>query len=149
MTKLSPAEAADVQQRNLVVVAVLSTVTLGFYSLYLCYQWAKEINGLEGRVKYNPVVVLLVSVVTLCIGILVYECLFAHDAANAARERGLESDRGELPTWVVLANALGVVASLIPFGVLVGVPLGIAATVLVQAQFNRLAAAPVGEVMKP
>jgi hypothetical protein len=141
MTKLSTAEAADVQYRSLPLVAVLSTVTLGLYSVYLCYQWAREINGLEGRVKHQPGVVVLVSVVTLCIAALVYECLFAYDAAAAARERGIDRERSDLPMWVVITNALGFAVCILPFGFLIGIPLGIAATVLVQAQFNRLASA--------
>ena len=140
--KLTSADAADVQVRSLPLVAVLSLVTLGIYSLYLIYQWAREINGLEGRVKHNPTVVLLVSIFTLCLGAMVYECVFAFDAAEAGRRRGLAAQLGSLPTWVIAANGLAFVISLIPFALIIAIPLGVAATVLVQSGFNRLAATP-------
>jgi hypothetical protein len=139
MSKLTAAEAAEIPHRSLPLVAVLTFFTLGIYSLYLCYQWAKEINGLEGRVKYHPVTVLVVSMVTLCVGAVVYECLFAFEAAQAGRQRGLDKELADLPTWVILANGLTFVASLAVIGIPVAMVLGTAATVLVQAGFNRLA----------
>ena len=140
--KLTSTDAADVKYRNLTLVAVLSLVTLGIYSLYLIYQWAKEINGLEGRIKHNPVVVLLVSIFTLCLGAVVYECLFASDAAEAGRQRGIGEELASLPTWVIALNVSAVVISIIPLAFIIAIPLGIAATVVVQSGFNKLAQAP-------
>jgi hypothetical protein len=62
--KLTAAEAADVKYRDVALFVLLNVVTLGIYWFYLAYQWAKEINGLHNRVKYQPVIVLLVSILT-------------------------------------------------------------------------------------
>jgi hypothetical protein len=137
--KLTSGEAADVRYRNIGVVVLLLIVTLGLYSFYLAYQWAKEINGLAGRVKYSPGIVLLLSIVTCGMGGLVFECLFASDIAEATQSRAIAGRMEQLATWVIACNCIAVVVSLIPFGVIVGMPLGILASALVQVELNKLA----------
>ena len=137
--KLSAAEAADVERRDVAILVLLFVVTLGLYWFYLAYHWAKEINGLLGRAKYQPVVVLLVSIVTCGLAGLVFEVLFALDAAQATKSRGITSRNEQLATWVIVCNCVGLAVSLIPFGVIVGFPLMVLASVLVQVELNRLA----------
>jgi hypothetical protein len=70
---------------------------------------------------------------------MIFECLFAFDIAEHAKSRGIKDRVEQLPTWVIVLNCVAVVACLIPFGVLLGVPLGILASVMVQIELNKLA----------
>jgi hypothetical protein len=137
--KLTPSEAADVRHRDIAVFILLSVVTLGLYWFYVSYHWSKEINGLTGRVKYHPLLVLVTNIVTCGICGMVFECLFAFDIAERTRTRGIKGRLENLPTWVIATNCAGLALSLIPFGVVVGLPLCILASVLVQVELNRLA----------
>jgi hypothetical protein len=47
---------------------------------------------------------------------------------------------------VSATNCLAIVFSLIPFGVVIGLPLGVLASVLVQVELNKLAASYAGRV---
>ena len=60
--KSTPNQVRDIKHRDIAVFVLLNFVTLGIYWFYLCYCWAKEVNALQGRVKYQPWLVLLVSV---------------------------------------------------------------------------------------
>lgn len=142
--KLTPAEAADVQHRDIATFVLLMVVTLGIYWFYVSYQWAKELNGLSGRMKFQPLVVLLTSIVTCGIAGMVFECLFAFDIAEQTQARGLKARMDALPTWVIATNCAAIVLSLIPFGFAIGLPLGILASVLVQVELNKLAERYVG-----
>lgn len=137
--KLNSAEAADIKHRDIATFVLLMIVTLGIYWFYVSYQWAKELNGLSGRMKFQPLVVLLTNIVTCGIAGLVFECLFAFDLAEQTQARGLKGRMEALPTWVIATNCLAIVLSLIPFGVVIGLPLGILASVLVQMELNKLA----------
>jgi hypothetical protein len=146
MSKLTAAEAADIKRRDIAVFVLLNVVTLGIYWFYVVYQWSKEINGLTGRVKYPPVVVLLVSILTCGLAGIVFECLFAFDVAEAARSRGIADRMEQMPTWVIVCNCAAMGTALIPFvGVLIALPLGILASALVQVELNRLADAYAGK----
>ncbi|HUE71196.1 MAG TPA: DUF4234 domain-containing protein [Pirellulaceae bacterium] len=144
--KLTAADAADVKRRDIAIFVLLNVITLGLYLFYVVYQWSKEINGLAGRVKYPPVVVLLVNILTCGLAGLVFECLFAFDVAEAARSRGIAGRMEQLGMWVIVANCAAAMTALIP---LVGIPLamalGILASALVQVDLNRLADAQSGK----
>lgn len=137
--KLTAAEAADVKYRDVALFVLLNVVTLGIYWFYLAYQWAKEINGLHNRVKYQPVIVLLVSILTCGLGGLVFECLYAFDIVEATRSRGVAGRLEQLPMWVIVCNSVAMVGALIPFGIVLALPLGILASVLIQVELNKLA----------
>jgi len=138
--KLSAGEAADIKRRDIAVFVALNVVTLGIYWFYVVYHWTKEVNGLAGRVKYSPVVVLLVSILTCGLAGLVFECLFAFDVAEAGRKTGAAGRMEQLPMWVIVCNCVAMAVALIPFvGLVIALPLGILASALVQVELNRLA----------
>lgn len=137
--KLTAAEVADIKHRDITAFVTLNVVTLGFYWLYVIYHWAKEINGLSGRVKYPPALVLLVSLLTCGMAGLVFECLFAFEVAEAGRKSRITGRNEQLGAWVIACNAIAMLTALIPFvGLLVALPLGILASSLVQVELNRL-----------
>jgi hypothetical protein len=137
--KLTDAEATDVQRRDIATLVLLFVVTLGFYWFYLAYQWAKELNGLAGRVKYQPTIFLIVNLVSCGMAGIVFECLYAFDIAEYAKAYGIKDRLEALPSWVIGINCAAMVLSLIPFGVIIGLPLGILASILVQVELNKLA----------
>jgi hypothetical protein len=53
-----------VQERNSVVVLVLSFVTCGFYALYWIYKTSDELREQTGDTSINPALDLLLSIVT-------------------------------------------------------------------------------------
>ena len=137
--KLTASQASDIKHRDIAIFVLLNFVTLGFYWLYLCYCWAKEVNGLHGRVKYQPWAVLLVSIVTCGIAGLVFEILFAFDIRQAIESRGIAGRMEQLPTWVIALNVVAMIASATTVGLLIGMPLGVLASALVQIELNKLA----------
>jgi uncharacterized integral membrane protein len=144
--KLTDAVAADIKRRDIALFVLLNIVTLGIYWFYVVYQWSKELNGLSGRVKYPPVVVLLLSILTCGLAGLVFECLYAFDVAEVARSRGIAGRLDQLGMWVIVANCAAGIVALIPFvGLPVAVALGTLASALVQMELNRLADALAGQ----
>ena len=137
--KLTSADAAEIKRRDIAVFILLCVVTLGIYWFYISYHWSKEINGLVGRAKYNPVVVVLVNVLTCGLAGLVFESLFAFDIAEQARQRNTPGRMDQLGTWVLVCNCAAMITALIPFGFVVALPLGTLASVLIQVELNRLA----------
>ena len=129
-----------VKPRDLWIVGILSVITLGIYNIYLAYMWSRELNHLLGRERHSPVVVLIISIVSLGIAVAVYECFFAFDHARAAEQRNRELRMPSLPGTVVALEVSAIVLSLTGFGVIIGMPLGVAATVLLQREFNTCAA---------
>jgi hypothetical protein len=141
MSKPTASEACEVSHREVGMLILLMVVTLGFYSLYLLYQWAKEINGLEGYVKHQPWLVLLLSIISCGIAAIIYECLFAVDLAKATAERGIATRRENIVTLVIVLNSVAFATSLIPLvGIIFGAALGTAATAYLQVEMNKLAA---------
>ena len=137
--KLTDAVADYPRRRNVALFVLLYVVTFTIYGFYIVYRWAKELNGLAGRVKFDPVLMLVVSIFTCGIAALVFECLYAFDVVEYARRRNIEGRIENLPTWVITCNVLAMLISLIPFRVIVGLPLGILATTLLQVELNKLA----------
>ena len=127
----------NVERRDLVTTTLLLTVTLSLYSFYLVYQWAKELGQLTGKNR-NPGTVLFLSIVTLGIGALIYEYVFASEAAALEQQRFPKQAPSSLPNWVLILNSASVICSLTVVLLPLALILGIAASVLVQAQFNRL-----------
>ncbi len=130
-------DAKPVIQRNPWVVGLLSFFTVSIYNFYLLFSWAKEINHLYGRPRHSPVVVLLVSILTLGIGACVFECVFAVDLGKLSGQHKVEMSFGSFSSVVIALNVSAVVLCLIPFGVILGFPVGVAATVLIQRELNR------------
>lgn len=65
--------------RNLIVVILLTIVTLGFYSWYLIYSFARETNIAckgDGRTTQGLLVYILLSIVTLGIYGIVWQCMW-------------------------------------------------------------------------
>lgn len=137
--KLTEADAAYIKRRDIAVFILLSIVTLGIYWFYVSYHWAKEVNGLVGRAKYNPVLVLVINLLTCGLAGLVFEALYAIDIAEQTRLRSTPGRMEQLATWVLVCNSAAFITAIIPFGFLVALPLGTLASVLVQIELNRLA----------
>jgi heme O synthase-like polyprenyltransferase len=121
------------------MVGVLSVVTLTIYNFYLVYRWAQELNAISGRQRHNPVVVLVISIVTLGIGISVFECFFARDLEAQLEEAQLRPVMHGYATVVIALNVAAIVLTLSVYGSALGYALGVAATILLQLGFNRLA----------
>ena len=139
MSTVGDPNSLPVARRDPILVAVLSTVTLGIYLLYLVYQWCRELNGLVGRPKYNPGLLLLISIVTCCLGGIVVECMFAHELETLGRARAIPSATGYLTLLVVSMNVGGLLLSLTGYGLILSIPLGAVATGLVQNELNKFA----------
>jgi hypothetical protein len=103
-----PAEAPPVppgpRRRNLLAVLILLAATLSLYFFWLIYRWCTEVNGLLGRRKYRPLVLLLVSLLTLGGAGLVVQCFLALDLERLGRERGTAR---RLPGLTAILAALG------------------------------------------
>ena len=138
--KLTSGDACDIQVRDPAIVVLLMVVTCGLYAIYLQYQWAREVNGLEGLVRYPPVITLVLNIVTLGLSGLVFEAIWAYDLARQAQRRGVANRMESLPTWVIVLNCVGTVLCLSVVGIVIGLPMGIAASVLIQNELNKLAA---------
>ena len=136
-TKLTAGEVSDIKHRDIAVFVLLNFVTMGIYWFYLCYCWAKEINGLEGRVKYQPAIVLLASIVTCGIAGLVFEILYAIDVGQATEARGVPGRMEQLAAWVVGLNVVAMLASATGIGVVIGLPLGILASGLASGRVEQ------------
>lgn len=140
-TKPASSDSKEVERRDLVMVVLLSVVTLFIgYPIYLCYLWAKELNGLAGQTRHLPTTVVLVSIVTLGIAAIVYECLFAFEIAGHMKRLGRKDALPELGVWVTALNVTAIIASFTFIGIVIAIPAGMAATCLLQAEFNKLAA---------
>lgn len=139
--KLTSGEACDIKVRDPAVVVLLMVVTCGLYAIYLQYQWAREVNGLEGQVRYPPILTLVLNILTLGLAGLVFESIWAYDLARLAQQRGIANRFDSLPIWVLLLNCVGTVLCLSVVGIVIGLPMGIAASVLVQMELNKLAGA--------
>jgi hypothetical protein len=136
----SSAALAPVKYRGLGAVLGLSIVTLLLgYPIYLVYQWAREVNGLHRQVRHSPGLILLLSIVTLGLAAVIYECIFAQEISEQLRIRGHKQPVGNLTAWVIGLNVLAALFSLTVVGIVVAIPCGLAATCLVQAEFNKLA----------
>ncbi len=131
------ASSSNVERRDLITLTLLLTVTLGLYSFYLVYLWAKDLGQLSGK-EQNPGTVLLVSILTLGIAALVYEYLFASEAATLEQQRFPKQTPSPLPNWILILNCASVLCSLTVVLMPLAMILGLTASVLVQAQFNRL-----------
>jgi hypothetical protein len=139
--KPTDADAADVRHRSILLVIVLSAVTLFIaYPIYLCYAWARELNGLLGQVRHSPKLVLVLSIATLGIGGVIYECIFAQELERQFKTLGRTDGMPQLTTWVVSLNVIAIVCGLTAIGLPLTIVCGLAATCLVQAEFNKLAA---------
>jgi hypothetical protein len=139
----SSAALAPVQYRSQWAVIGLSIVTLFLgYPIYLVYQWSRELNGLHRQVRHSPGAVLALSIVTLGLASVIYECLFAHEISEQLRLRGHKQPLAHLTAWVIGLNAIAALFALTGIGVIVAIPCGLAATCLVQAEFNKLANRP-------
>jgi hypothetical protein len=140
MSEHSPVYGKVVEFRPISHVVLLSAVTLLIgYPIYLCYRWARELNGLLRERRYSPQVVLLLSIVTLGLAAIAYECLFAQELEQHFREGGRPDALPHLSGWVIGMNVLAVVSSFTVVGVVVAIPCGMVATCLIQAELNKLA----------
>jgi uncharacterized protein DUF4234 len=140
MSKPSSGDAKDVEFRGIPMVIVLSAVTLFIgYPIFLVYQWARELNGLKQEVRHSPQLVLVLSIVTLGIGAIIYECLFAHELERHFRESGRSDAMPNLTIWVAALNGIAVLAGITAVGLPISIACGMGATCLVQGELNKLA----------
>ena len=137
MSASMTASLPKVERRDLVSTTLLLAATLSLYGFYLVYQWAKELGQLTGKER-NPGMVLLLSVLTLGVAALVYEYLFASEAAALEQQRFPKQVPSYLPHWILFLNCASLLCSLTLVLAPLAVVLGITSSVLVQLQFNRL-----------
>lgn len=133
-----PTGAGLIPRREAVQVVVLTLVTCGIYGLYLLYRWAEEINLLSGTRKFNPVVVLVVSIVTCSVGAVVYHALFAFEVERLTAQAGVTDRQSSLGAIVISLLVGGVLLGFV--GVPASLVTGPIGYWLVQAELNKLAA---------
>ena len=63
--------------------------------------------------------------------------IIAADLGKLSEDHGVEISFGSFTAVVIALNVTAVVLCLIPYGVVLGFPIGIAATVLIQREMNR------------
>jgi hypothetical protein len=126
-----------IKVRSAVLVGVLSTLTLGLYNVYLMWAWTREVNGLVREERYNPTLVLLAGVATCGLSGCVFEMLFARDLEMQAHAAGRELLMKSFGTVILVLNVAGLMLDLTVVGALVGFPLGVAASVLMQRELNE------------
>jgi hypothetical protein len=97
------------------------------------------LNGLAQQVQHSPRLVLVLSIVTLGLGGIIYECIFASELERYFRERGRPDAMPHLVIWVITLNVLAVLFGVTGVGVFIAIQCGMAATCLLQAEFNKLA----------
>jgi hypothetical protein len=142
MSKPAARDFRNIEYRGIPQVVLLCAETLFIgYPFYLWYQWARELNGLRQEARHSPQVVLILSIVTLGLAGMIYEAIYAHELEQLFSQRGRPDSMPQLAMWVISLNAIAFVLSLTGVGVLLAIPCGLAATCLVQAEFNKLAAA--------
>jgi len=140
MSKQSATDAKSLEYRRIPLVVFLSLATLLVgYQVYLAYQWARELNGLTER-RHSPQLVLVLSIASLGVADAIYECIFAHELERHFRKRGRLDAMPHFAIWVATLNAIAFLSGITGFGLIVAIPCGIAATCLVQVEFNKLAA---------
>jgi hypothetical protein len=132
MPKLSATDAKELEYRSIprVILLIFITLLIG-YPIYLCYQWARELNGLLQEKRHAPRLVLLLSLVTLGVGAVVYECIFASELERHFHQRGRADAMPHLTTWIVTLNVICFLGAITGLGAIVAIPCGIAATCLV------------------
>ena len=81
---------------------LLMGITLGLYSFYVVPQLAKGVNCLLKKEKYNSRHVFWIGIVTLSLGLSVFEILFAYDL-----EKHPEYTAGKWETSYLLIYVLG------------------------------------------
>jgi hypothetical protein len=135
----SRVQEGPIRPRNLAFVAIMGVVTLTIYNYYLMYQWAKELNALEGRQRYGPGSLILICIVTLGLAGVIIEIVFARNLENRTRTLRVA---GAFPSLAAAVGGLNVaalaIALLTSYGI-VALVLGTMASVLVQREFNLLA----------
>ncbi|MFN0019413.1 MAG: DUF4234 domain-containing protein [Pirellulaceae bacterium] len=137
MSASMTSSVTNVERRDLMTVTLLLTVTLTLYGFYLVYQWAKDLSQLTGKDR-NPGMVLLVSILTLGVAPLIYEYVFASEAAALEQQRFPKRAPSSLPTWILILNCSTLLCCLTVVLAPLALVLGVTASVLVQHQFNRL-----------
>lgn len=132
-------DAAPVAHRNLWLVGTLSLLSAGLYNIYLLFVWAREINGLAANRRYSPKVVITLMILTLGLAGTVFECFYAIDLQKLSEADGLEATN--LPPIIIALNVSALVLCLLGPLALIGIPLGVAATVILQRRLNLFALA--------
>ena len=122
---------------------ILSFLTLGLYGVYLVYRWAEEINILLGRRKYEPVVILIVGLLTCTIGFSVAAMFYAFDLERLGKAVGYPKRTEHLGTYVVFVILLSCVVGILSGGlaVLLSIVLWVVGLWLIQNEINGLLAA--------
>jgi hypothetical protein len=143
--KLLPLGHPPIPRRELWQVALLSIVTLSLYNIYLVWRWTIELNRLHGQPQRKPVWVLVLGILTMGIATMIYECLYAREVEDLLQHFGYPRQLAQrLQTRVVVFNVCGLALSCIPFGAIVGIPLGTAATVTLQRELNSFSSGSAG-----
>ena len=127
-----------IQKRDIGIVVLLSLVTLSVYYVYLMAEWAKDINYLLKRDRHNPVVVVVVGVLTLLSALIAWEIIYAYDLQKITEERKIPGRNASLGTYVLVLNLISCAVLFVSggFAVILSVVLGIWAYCLIQKELN-------------
>ena len=113
--------------------------TLGLYTFYVVPQLAKGVNRLIQKDKYNSTHVFWIGVVTLGLGLSVFEVLFAYDLERNPAYTGCKWNNRRLSALVLILNLLTWILAFASGAVafIGSIVLGVSATLLIQHEINR------------
>ncbi|HEX5176468.1 MAG TPA: DUF4234 domain-containing protein [Chthoniobacteraceae bacterium] len=136
--------SAKPHRRDLGFIAVLSAITLSLYAFYWIPKLGEELNTVLGKKKYKFWVVLVVGILTVGIGLCVYECCYAYDLQRHSAYQRLPNAKRNLGGFVVTLDIIAVLMSLLTAGIagIISLVIGVWATWLIQDAMNQLSAEP-------
>jgi len=118
---------------------LLMGLTMGLYTFYVVPRLAQSVNHLIEKEKFNPRHVLIIGILTLGLGLSVYEVLYAHALEkNSAYARGKWKIR-YLVLYVLVLNILAWILAFTPTGLSFAgsIVFGVLGTFMIQNEVNR------------
>ncbi len=118
---------------------LLMGLTMGLYSFYVVPQLARGVNHLIQEKKFNSRHVLIIGILTLGLGLSVYEVLLAYALEkNPAYTRGKWKTRN-LFLYVLVLNILAWGLAFTPTGLAFAgsFAFGVLGTLMIQTEINR------------
>lgn len=117
-----------------------SVLTLGIYLFFIQMRWARHINGMLGWKKYNPGLVLILSIVTCGLASYIWNILMAYDIQKITAGDSIKGRNPSLGNTVLFIDITALILGFFSAGVLLvlSIVLGTYAAVAIQKEFNNI-----------
>ena len=128
-----------VEKREPWKFVLLMGLTMGLYTFYVVPRLARSVNHLIGKKAFHPIQVLIIGILTLGLGLSVYEVLYAYALEkNPAYARGKWKTR-YLCSYVLVLNILSWVLAFTPTNLSFAgsIVFGVLGTFMIQTEANR------------